>query len=59
MCLAAAYAALADNDKAFGWLEHDFAARSPELISLKMAENLGALRNDQRFRNLLKRIGLP
>ena len=57
--IASAYAALGDKDRAFVWLERAYMVRSPDLITLKMPENLGPLRTDRRFANLLKRVGLP
>ena len=57
--LASAYAALGDKNNAFLWLERDYAVRWPSLITLKMDQWLDPLRNDPRFADLLKRIGLP
>jgi TolB-like protein/DNA-binding winged helix-turn-helix (wHTH) protein/Tfp pilus assembly protein PilF len=55
--LASAYAALGDKNNAFLWLEGDYAAHSPDLITLKMDQWLDPLRNDPRFADLLKRVG--
>src|SRR5262249_23652988 len=53
------YTALGDKDHAFEWLEKAFAERSPQLLDIGNSPNFQRLHEDQRFGNLLKRIGLP
>lgn len=56
---AAAYGALGDKDKAFFWLEREYGAHSPSLLTLKLHEYFAPLRSDQRFEDLVKRVGFP
>ena len=53
------YAALGENDKAFAELEKAFAERDWELHRLKIDPLMDALRDDPRFKEMLKRMGLP
>jgi TolB-like protein/DNA-binding winged helix-turn-helix (wHTH) protein/Tfp pilus assembly protein PilF len=53
------YAGLGDKEAAFSWLEKSYQARSPELINLKIDLRFDLLRSDQRFQDLMRRIGLP
>ncbi|MEW6207661.1 MAG: protein kinase [Acidobacteriota bacterium] len=61
--LADLYAALGDRDQAFAWLEKDFQARSGFLLLIAHSEQRDTLRDalssDPRWRDLLRRIGLP
>jgi TolB-like protein/Tfp pilus assembly protein PilF len=59
MNLAAIYAGLGDKDKAFEWLEKDFQARNGGLIRLRYEIPYESLRDDPRYKDLLKRMGLP
>ncbi len=56
--IAAIYAGLGDNDKAFKWLEKAFDERDIWLMNLKVDPVLKSIRSDSRFTNLLQRIGL-
>jgi len=56
---AAIYAALGDNDKAFAELETSFQNRDWFLTRLKVDPFMDPLRDDARFNDLVKRIGLP
>ena len=57
--LAAAYAGLGDKDKAFEWLEKDFQIRSGRLAEYRWEDQFESLRDDPRFKDLMKRMGLP
>ena len=57
-CVASIYAALGDKDKAFIELENAFAERDFHLHRLKVDPLMNPLRDDPRFQDLLRRIGL-
>jgi len=57
--LAYVYAGLGDNDQAFAWLEKDFQARSSDLTVIKSEFASESLRGDPRYKDLLRRMGLP
>jgi len=57
--LATVYVGLGDKDKAFEWLEKDFQARSAKLTEIRWQLQFDSLHDDPRFRDLLKRMGLP
>jgi len=57
--VACIYAGLGDKDQAFEWLEKGYAGRSDHLTQLKTDCMFDNLRADQRFVDLLRRVGLP
>jgi len=57
--LAAIYVALGDTEQAFQQLENGYKERSFHLINLKVRPEFAPLRNDPRFHDLVRRIGLP
>jgi len=57
--IATIYVGLGDKDKAFEWLEKDVVARNPRLAEFRWSERSEPLRDDPRFHELLKQIGLP
>ena len=57
--MALIYAALGENDLAFEWLEKAFAKHEEELSELKINAAFDTIRSDVRFKDLLRRIGLP
>ena len=59
MALARVYSALGDKDKAFEFLEHSFKKHEIFLLELRNAPEFDNLRDDPRFKDLLKRIGFP
>ncbi len=56
--VAVVYAGLGDKDKAFEWLEKDFQ-NNEDLRNIGWAIPLEPLRDDPRYKDLLKRMGLP
>jgi eukaryotic-like serine/threonine-protein kinase len=64
--IAECYAALGDKDRAFYWLEQSYAQHDVGMVSTDLGlEMLNAefffdpLRSDARFKDLLRRVGLP
>ena len=57
--IAAVYAGLSDKDKAFEWLEKDFNNRHGSLPDIVWRIHFESLRDDPRYKDLLKRMGLP
>ena len=56
--LAGVYAGLGDKDQAFAWLEKDFQQRSGQLPTVAWRLHFESLRSDQRYADLLRRMGL-
>jgi eukaryotic-like serine/threonine-protein kinase len=56
--VAMPYAAVGDKAKAFEWLEKGFAEKSGFMAQLKTAPEFAPLRNDPRYEDLLKRMGI-
>jgi DNA-binding winged helix-turn-helix (wHTH) protein/TolB-like protein/Flp pilus assembly protein TadD len=56
--VATIYAGLGKKDEAFKWLEKAFEERDIWLMNLAIDPVLKPIRSDQRFANLLQRIGL-
>jgi TolB-like protein/Flp pilus assembly protein TadD len=57
--IASVYAGLGDKDKAFEWLERDFRNRHGSLPDIVWRIHFESLRDDPRYKDLLKRMGLP
>ena len=53
------YVALGEHDKAFASFEKAFAIRDLQLQFLKVDPSFDPLREDPRFQDLLRRVGLP
>lgn len=53
-----AYLGLGDNDQAFTWLEQAYQEQSNILQFLKVHPYFDPLRDDPRFKDLLRRVGL-
>jgi serine/threonine-protein kinase len=56
--LAAVYAGLGEKDQAFAWLEKDFQVRNGVLIYITYHPDYDTLRDDPRYEDLLRRMGL-
>ena len=56
--LAGIYASLGENERAFAWLEKDFAKRSGFLPSITWRPQFEQLRRDPRGIDLIRRMGL-
>lgn len=57
--LATLYGALGEPNEAFVWLEKAYQERDPQLTYLKAARIFVPLRQDPRFAQLVRRVGLP
>lgn len=57
--MGATLAQLGDRDHAFGWLQKALDARTVWIKYIKVDPRLDTLRADPRFRDLLRRVGLP
>ncbi|MBZ5621413.1 MAG: winged helix-turn-helix domain-containing protein [Acidobacteriia bacterium] len=57
--IARLYAHAGENDQAMEWLQRAFEQRETPLIHLSVAWDWDVLRDDPRFRDLLRRVGLP
>jgi TolB-like protein/DNA-binding winged helix-turn-helix (wHTH) protein/Flp pilus assembly protein TadD len=54
------YGALGDANQAFAWLDKAYQERDPELTYIKVPNRrFEPLREDARFRQLVRRVGLP
>jgi TolB-like protein/DNA-binding winged helix-turn-helix (wHTH) protein/Tfp pilus assembly protein PilF len=56
--IAWGYVALGDKDRAFSWMEKAYAQHSNVLHTLKVEPGFDPVRNDPRFQDLLRRVGL-
>ena len=56
--VAGVYGALGDNDKAFEMLNKAYDEHDMQLVSLKVDPTLDDLRDDARFGDLVRRVGL-
>ena len=59
VAMAVLYTSLGEREKAFAMLEKAYVARNPRLQELKIEPGLDPLRNDPRFQDLVRRVGLP
>jgi hypothetical protein len=57
--VASAYWELGDKEKVFEWLEKAYTEHDEQLTYLKNNVAFDNLRSDPRFKDLLKRVGLP
>jgi hypothetical protein len=56
---ARVYAQLGDREQTFRYLDASFKDRSPGLVFLKVDRAWDNVRNDPRFAEAVKRVGLP
>ncbi len=57
--MALAYSGLGDKDQAFAWLEKEFQEHTGVIFMLRAYPYWDGLRSDPRYRDLLRRAGLP
>jgi tetratricopeptide (TPR) repeat protein len=57
--VAAVYAGLGEKDQAFAWLEKGLQERSSRLARTRWETGFKSLRNDPRYGDLLRRMGIP
>jgi TolB-like protein/Tfp pilus assembly protein PilF len=57
--LAWLYAGLGQKDEAFEWLETAYEERSWEVVQLRLDTQLDPIRDDPRFKDLLRRMNFP
>lgn len=57
--IATLYAALGEKDQAFALLEKDYDERDNMMALLKVEPSFDNLRSDQRFTDLMSRVGFP
>ncbi len=57
--VASVYAGLGEKDNAFEWLEKDFQTKAGEFLPMTWEIPFESLRDDPRYKDLLKRMGLP
>ncbi len=53
------YLGLGDKDQAFAWLEKAYQEKSPFIPSIFHEPKWDALRSDSRFKDMMKRLGVP
>jgi serine/threonine-protein kinase len=56
---ALVYAELGDKEQAFVWLEKAYRERFPAMFELRVAPGFDKIRDDPRFADLVRRVGLP
>ena len=57
--VAAVFAALGETNRAFDWLEKAYKAREPNMVFLTTGPEFEGLRADARFKDLVRRVGIP
>jgi DNA-binding winged helix-turn-helix (wHTH) protein/TolB-like protein/Flp pilus assembly protein TadD len=50
---------LGESDEALAWLERGYREREPRMVFLKAEPKWNNLRDDPRFQDLVRRVGLP
>ena len=59
VAIAMVHAGLGENDQALHWLERAYEQRDFDLLFAQRSMAFESLRNEPRFRELMRRIGLP
>jgi serine/threonine-protein kinase len=57
--IATFYARLGNNDEAMKWLEKGYEEREFRMTLLSVSQEFDGMRSDPRFRELVRRMGLP
>ena len=57
--IASLYAELGDNEQALRWLNTAYEERDFYMETLNIAESFDGLRSDPRFKELVRKVGLP
>jgi hypothetical protein len=57
--VASSFAEAGERDQAFLWLEKSFNERTPQLLHIVADPAFDDLREDPRYRDLIRRIGIP
>ncbi|HRI02374.1 MAG TPA: tetratricopeptide repeat protein [Pyrinomonadaceae bacterium] len=57
--IAVDYARLGDKDKAFEYLNKAYDQREPQIAELKIRLPFTSLRDDPRFKELVRKVGIP
>jgi hypothetical protein len=57
--LALIYIGFGQDDQAFEWLDRAFREHSDQLIYLKVDPRLDSVRPYSRFKDLVRRVGIP
>ena len=57
--IANVYAWRGENDKAVEWLEHSYQQRTSDLVYIKHDPLLDSLRDDPRFKAILREMNFP
>ena len=57
--IAMAYAGLGEKDKAFEWLDKSYESHDEAILWLKNHPMFEPLREDPRYKPMLKRLNLP
>ena len=57
--IAFVYVVLGDKEKTFEWLEKAFGARETDLPRFRLGPTFDPIRDDPRYKDLLKRMNLP
>lgn len=57
--VAAIYAGAGRTDKSFEWLERAYRSREATLVFMTASPDLANMRNDPRFTDLARRVGVP